>query len=43
MPHPERACEALLGRGGEEGRSLFLSALAWKRGGPARVSTGGAA
>lgn len=38
MPHPERACEALLGRGGEEGRSLFLSALAWKRGTPARVA-----
>ena len=27
MPHPERACEALLGRGGEDGRLLFLSAL----------------
>lgn len=38
MPHPERACEGLLGEGGEEGRSLFESAIAWARGGaPARV------
>lgn len=28
MPHPERACEALLGRGGEDGRAIFRSALA---------------
>ena len=27
MPHPERACEALLGGGGVEGLSLFTSAL----------------
>jgi phosphoribosylformylglycinamidine synthase len=27
MPHPERACEALLGGGGEDGLSLFTSAL----------------
>jgi phosphoribosylformylglycinamidine synthase subunit PurQ / glutaminase len=31
MPHPERACEALLGRGGQDGRMLFESALAWQR------------
>jgi phosphoribosylformylglycinamidine synthase len=37
MPHPERACEALLGEGGEDGRMLFESALATLRGGPARV------
>jgi len=37
MPHPERACEALLGRGGEDGRMLFQSALAWQQGTPARV------
>lgn len=37
MPHPERACEALLGEGGEDGRMLFESALAWMRGSPARV------
>jgi phosphoribosylformylglycinamidine synthase I len=37
MPHPERACEALLGDGGEDGRLLFLSALAGTRGAPARV------
>jgi phosphoribosylformylglycinamidine synthase subunit PurQ / glutaminase len=28
MPHPERACEAILGRGGEDGRVLFAAALA---------------
>jgi phosphoribosylformylglycinamidine synthase subunit PurQ / glutaminase len=28
MPHPERACEAILGRGGEDGRALFLAAIA---------------
>ena len=28
MPHPERACEVLLGSGGEDGRRLFESALA---------------
>jgi phosphoribosylformylglycinamidine synthase subunit PurQ / glutaminase len=37
MPHPERACEALLGDGGEDGRLLFESALAWARGTPSRV------
>ncbi len=37
MPHPERACEALLGEGGEDGRQLFESALAFARGEPARV------
>jgi phosphoribosylformylglycinamidine synthase subunit PurQ / glutaminase len=37
MPHPERACEALLGDGGEDGRMLFESALAGARGAPARV------
>lgn len=37
MPHPERACEALLGDGGEDGRLLFESALAAARGTPARV------
>ncbi len=40
MPHPERAVENALGHGGEDGRSLFLSALAWKRGTPARVGGG---
>jgi phosphoribosylformylglycinamidine synthase subunit PurQ / glutaminase len=35
MPHPERACEDLLGRGGEDGRLLFEAALAWSRGGGA--------
>jgi phosphoribosylformylglycinamidine (FGAM) synthase-like amidotransferase family enzyme len=37
MPHPERATEALLGEGGEDGRMLFESALAAFRGSPARV------
>jgi phosphoribosylformylglycinamidine synthase subunit PurQ / glutaminase len=37
MPHPERAVEALLGGGGEDGRALFLSAVASLRGEPARV------
>lgn len=37
MPHPERACEELLGRGGEDGRTLFESALAHAKGTPARV------
>jgi phosphoribosylformylglycinamidine synthase subunit PurQ / glutaminase len=38
MPHPERACEALLGEGGEDGRMLFLSALGAAKGGaPVRV------
>jgi phosphoribosylformylglycinamidine synthase len=37
MPHPERACENLLGEGGEQGRSLFESALAYSQGSPARV------
>jgi phosphoribosylformylglycinamidine synthase subunit PurQ / glutaminase len=38
MPHPERAVEDLLGRGGEDGRSLFESAIASRTGTPARVS-----
>ena len=38
MPHPERACEALLGRGGEDGRMLFASALAAAQGATHRVS-----
>jgi phosphoribosylformylglycinamidine synthase len=37
MPHPERAVEERLGGGGEDGRSLFESAIAQKRGTPARV------
>jgi phosphoribosylformylglycinamidine synthase len=38
MPHPERATEMLLGEGGEDGRTLFESALSAFRGGsPARV------
>ena len=37
MPHPERACEDILGSGGEDGRTLFESALAAFRGSPARV------
>ena len=37
MPHPERACEDLLGASGEDGRMLFECALAWKSGTPARV------
>ena len=37
MPHPERAIEDLLGRGGTDGRMLFESALAHRRGSPARV------
>jgi phosphoribosylformylglycinamidine synthase subunit PurQ / glutaminase len=37
MPHPERAVEDLLGHGGEDGRTLFESALAHHRGAPARV------
>jgi phosphoribosylformylglycinamidine synthase subunit PurQ / glutaminase len=37
MPHPERACEAILGEGGEDGRRLFESVLAWAYGAPARV------
>ena len=37
MPHPERAVEDLLGKGGDDGLSLFLSALAWSEGAPARV------
>jgi len=37
MPHPERATEALLGEGGEDGRMLFESALLAFRGSPARV------
>src|SRR5262249_47096404 len=39
MPHPERAVEALLGNGGEDGRALFLSAIAEERGEPARIAT----
>ena len=37
MPHPERACENILGEGGEEGRWLFESAIALKTGAPKRV------
>jgi phosphoribosylformylglycinamidine synthase len=37
MPHPERACEGLLGEGGEDGRRLFEAALAWGRQGAARA------
>lgn len=37
MPHPERAVEQVLGRGGEDGRSLFEAALAHVRGTPSRV------
>ena len=37
MPHPERAIEDLLGRGGQDGRTLFESVLAHHRGSPARV------
>ena len=37
MPHPERATEAILGEGGEDGRTLFESALHAFRGSPARV------
>ena len=33
----ERACESLLGNGGEDGRMLFESALAWAKGTPTRV------
>jgi phosphoribosylformylglycinamidine synthase len=40
MPHPERACEDILGSGGEEGRMLFECAIAWKAGTPARVGGG---
>ena len=37
MPHPERAVEAKLGCGGDEGLTLFVSALAHRAGMPARV------
>jgi phosphoribosylformylglycinamidine synthase len=37
MPHPERACEDLLGGGGQDGRTLFESALLWFRGDSARA------
>jgi phosphoribosylformylglycinamidine synthase len=37
MPHPERAVENRLGEAGEDGKSLFESAIAWKHGTPARV------
>ena len=37
MPHPERAVENLLGAGGEDGRTLFESSLAYHRGRTARV------
>jgi phosphoribosylformylglycinamidine synthase subunit PurQ / glutaminase len=39
MPHPERACEDLLGASGEDGLMLFQCALAWKSGTPARVGS----
>ncbi len=41
MPHPERACEALLGGGGVAGLSLFESALKYLTGSTARVEGGG--
>jgi phosphoribosylformylglycinamidine synthase subunit PurQ / glutaminase len=37
MPHPERACESVLGGGTEDGRSVFESAIAHLRGTPSRV------
>lgn len=37
MPHPERACEDLLGGGGTEGLTLFESALSHITGSPSRV------
>lgn len=37
MPHPERAVEDLLGRGGEDGKSLFEASLAWHGKSTARV------
>ena len=37
MPHPERACEDILGHGGEDGRMLFLAACGWHSGSPGRV------
>ncbi|MBL4637302.1 MAG: phosphoribosylformylglycinamidine synthase subunit PurQ [Kofleriaceae bacterium] len=40
MPHPERACEAILGGGGVAGLSLFESALAFLTNSSARVGTG---
>jgi phosphoribosylformylglycinamidine synthase I len=40
MPHPERACEALLGEGGEDGLMIFESLLGFHTGSPTRVSTG---
>ncbi len=36
MPHPERACENILGGGGEDGLSMFRSALSHLRGGTAK-------
>lgn len=40
MPHPERACEAMLGAGGEAGLSLFESALGQLSKSNERVGTG---
>jgi len=37
MPHPERACEDVLGHGGQQGAALFEAALAWHEGKPSRV------
>ncbi len=37
MPHPERAVEDILGRGGDQGRALFEAAIAWHSGGPSRL------
>ena len=37
MPHPERAVEDILGEGGDDGLTLFLSVLSSKGKGPARV------
>ena len=36
MPHPERACEPILGRGGDDGRALFRAALAHAQAGGTR-------
>jgi phosphoribosylformylglycinamidine synthase subunit PurQ / glutaminase len=40
MPHPERACESLLGEGGEDGLMIFESLIGFHTGTPTRVSAG---
>jgi phosphoribosylformylglycinamidine synthase len=40
MPHPERACEAVLGGSGTDGRMLFESAISSLTGRPSRVGIG---